>query len=143
MLTSFAAVRLAAASCISLSSSSLSFAAAVASWFRHHYFVFFVLKCLYQTNRHMHFVCPRVCCQGALPGQPAAPGASEGDHPAGGGGAGHPAEPDAAAATADPRRRQTDAQSAGQKRTLTYSRAVFKFFVRTLFAACKCAPAEK
>lgn len=91
----------------------------------------------------MHFVCLRVCCQGALPGQPAAPGASEGDHPAGGGGAGHPAEPDAAAATADPRRRQTDAQSAGQKHSLAYSGAVFKLCVHTLVAACKCAPTGK
>lgn len=82
-----------------------------------------------------------LCCEGALPGQPAAPGASEGHHPAGGGGAGHPAEPDAAAATADPRRRrQTDAQSAGPKRTRSRTA---EQFVRTSLAACKCAPTEK
>lgn len=70
----------------------------------------------------------RMCvCPGEVAGQPAAPGASEGDHPAGGGGAGHPAEPDAAPATADPRCRPADTQSAGQTHahTLRHSTAVF------------------
>ena len=40
---------------------------------------------------------------GEISGHPAAPRASEGDHPAGGGGAGHPPESDAVTAAADPR----------------------------------------
>lgn len=77
-----------------------------------------------------------VCsCTGAFTGHPAAPRPSKGDHPAGGGGAGNPPKPDVVTAAAGPRRRQTDTQSAGQKRRwpLTSARQITALLTRHLF----------
>lgn len=59
-------------------------------------------------------VCVRT---GAFPGHPPAPRPSKGDHAASGRGAGNPPKSDTVTAAAGPRRRQADAQSAGEKHT--------------------------